>query len=73
MKIKSFECPRPIRNYKKKYLERQTLGQRVVFPIGPANQRIIFTLGLFMLRSFKSQHDVLYKRTLSELTFVFPY
>ena len=28
MKIKSFECPKSIRNYEKKYLERQTLGQQ---------------------------------------------
>ena len=41
MKIKSFECPKSIRNYEKKYLERQTLGPRVVCPIGPLNQRII--------------------------------
>jgi hypothetical protein len=28
IKIKCFECPKPIRNYKKKYcLEHQTLGQ----------------------------------------------
>ena len=36
MKIKSFECPKSIRNYKEKYLEHQTLGRRVVCPIGPA-------------------------------------
>ena len=30
-----------IRNYEKKYLERQMLGQRVIYPIGPANQHII--------------------------------
>ena len=42
MKIKSFECPKSIRNYeKKKYLEHQTFGQRVVCSIGSANQRII--------------------------------
>ena len=39
MKIKSFECPKSIRNHeKKKYLEGQALGQRVVCPIGPENQ-----------------------------------
>ena len=27
MKVKSSECPKSIRNYEKKYLERQTLGQ----------------------------------------------
>ena len=31
MKVKSFECPKSIRNYEKKYLEHQTLG-----PISPA-------------------------------------
>ena len=40
-KIKSFECPKSIRNYEKKYLELQMLGRQVVCPIGPANQRII--------------------------------
>ena len=41
IKINSFEYPKSIRNYeKKKYLERQTLGRRVVCPIGPANQHI---------------------------------
>ena len=34
MKIKSFECPKSIRNYETKIL--QTLGRRVVCPIGPA-------------------------------------
>ena len=28
-----------IRNYEKKYLERQTLGRQVICPIGPTNQR----------------------------------
>ena len=42
MKIKSFECPKSVRNYEKKYLERQTLGLRSICPIGPANQLIIF-------------------------------
>ena len=33
MKIKSFECPKSIRNYeKKKYLERQTLGNESFVP-----------------------------------------
>ena len=42
MKIKNFECPKSIRNYEKNiYLEHQMLGQRVVYPIGPANQRIV--------------------------------
>ena len=41
MKIKIFECPKSIRNYEEKYLERQTLGRRVVCLIGPANQRIL--------------------------------
>ena len=41
MKIKSFECPKSIKKYFKKNLERQTLGRRVVCPIAPANQRII--------------------------------
>ena len=41
IKLKSFECPKSIKNYEKKYLERQTLGRRVICPIGPANQRII--------------------------------
>ena len=41
MKIKSFEYPKSIRNYGKKYLEHQPLGLRFVCPIGPANQRII--------------------------------
>ena len=36
MKIKTFERPKSIGNYEK-YLERQTLGQRV----SPTNQRII--------------------------------
>ena len=36
IRIKSFECPKSIRNYKEKYLEHQTLGRRVVCPIGPA-------------------------------------
>ena len=41
MKIMGFECPKSIRNYEKKYLERQMLGRRVVCPIGPANQHIM--------------------------------
>ena len=40
MKIKSFEYPKSIRNYEKKYLERLTLGGRVVCPMDPANQHI---------------------------------
>ena len=43
MKVKSFEFPMSITNYeKKKYLERQTLGRRVICLIGPANKRILF-------------------------------
>ena len=42
MKTKSFECPKSIRNYEKKYLERQMLGQLFICPIGPANQLITF-------------------------------
>ena len=41
MKIKSFECPKSIRNYDKRYLACQMLGWRVVCTIGSANQRII--------------------------------
>ena len=42
MKTNSFECPKYYeRYYEKKNLEHQTLGGRVVCPIGPANQRII--------------------------------
>ena len=41
MKMKSFECPKSIRNYEKKYLECQTLGRQFICPIGPANQRIV--------------------------------
>ena len=41
MKIKSFECPKSIKNHEKQYLERQTLDRQVVCPFGPANQRII--------------------------------
>ena len=41
MKIKSFECPKSIRDTRKKYLERQTLGQQFIFPIVPAAERII--------------------------------
>ena len=48
MKIKSFECPKSIKNYKKKYLERQKLGRLVVCPIGPANQRIILWIVKFL-------------------------
>ena len=44
MKIKSFECPKSIRNYEKKYLEHQTLGRRVICPREPANQRIILQI-----------------------------
>ena len=43
MKKKRFECPKSIGNYekrKKKCLESQTLGRRVICPIDPANQRI---------------------------------
>ena len=36
MKIKSFECPKSIRNNEKKYLEHQTLGWPAACPIGPA-------------------------------------
>ena len=42
MKIKSFECPRSIRNYEKK--KCHMLGQRVVCPIGPAIQCIILQI-----------------------------
>ena len=50
MKIKSFECPKSIKNYEKKYLECQMLGRRVICPIGPANERITYTVdfGSFM-------------------------
>ena len=50
MKILSFECPKSIRNYEKKYLERKTLGQWVVCPIGPGNQSII----LYIVWNYKS-------------------
>ena len=43
MKIKSLECPTSVRNYEKKYLESQRVGELVVCPIGPANQHIILT------------------------------
>ena len=49
MKIKSFECPKSIRNYeKKRYLECKMLGRLVVCPIGPANQRIILLIVGFL-------------------------
>ena len=45
MKIKSFECPKSIRNHeKKKYLEGQALGQRVVCHIGLANQHMYYII-----------------------------
>ena len=37
----TIESPKPITNDEKKYLERQTLDQQIVCPIGPANQCII--------------------------------
>ena len=38
IKIKTFECPKSIRNYeKKKYLECQGLGRQFVCPIGQVN------------------------------------
>ena len=40
-KIKSFDCPKSIKIKKNKYTEHQTLGRRFVWPIVPANQRII--------------------------------
>ena len=51
MKIKSFECPKSIRNDEKKYFERQILGRQVVCPIGPANQRIILQIIGFQVGS----------------------
>ena len=40
--VKSFELPYVYKKLqKKKYLEHQMLGRRVVCPIGPANQCII--------------------------------
>ena len=42
IKTKNFECPKSIRNYeKKKILEHQMLGRRVICPSYPANQGII--------------------------------
>ena len=50
-KIKSFECPKSIRNYeKKKCLEHQTLGQWVVCSIDPASQRITLKIVGFIYR-----------------------
>ena len=50
MKIKSFEPPKSIRNYKKQTnLECQTLGRQVVYPIGPANQCIILQIVRFLV------------------------
>ena len=51
MKIKSFECPaKSIRNCKKKkYLECQTLGRRVICPFDPANQRIVLQIDGFLV------------------------
>ena len=56
MKIKSFECPKSLRNYERKYLESQTLGQRVVCPIGPANQHIILQIVGFQKTQKKRQN-----------------
>ena len=53
MKIKSFECPKSYKKiWKKKYLERQMLGQRVVCPKSPANQRIILYIVGFLVVSY---------------------
>ena len=74
MKIKSFECPKSIRYYeKKKYLEHQALGRRVVCPISPANQRIIlqivgFLLGLVRLHTMQWT-KVIFERTFLHLCF----
>ena len=46
-KMKSFDCPKSIRSYEKKYMECQMLGQRVICPIGPANQCIILQTDRF--------------------------
>ena len=42
MKIKSFDCPKSIEDYEKKYLEHQTIGCRVIHPIEPANQGLLY-------------------------------
>ena len=55
MKIKSFECPKSIRDMRKKYLERQTLGQQVVCPIGPVHKAAYYIVDCQILRvGFKS-------------------
>ena len=52
MKIKSFES---IRNYEEKYLERQTLGRRVVCLICPADQGITLQTVGFLDHSARHQ------------------
>ena len=55
IKIKSFECPKFIRNYEKNlWLEHQTLDWWVVCPIDPATQRIILKIVEFQLKSIFS-------------------
>ena len=49
IKIKSFECPKSIRNYKKNDAWNITLGPQVICPSEPANQRCKRT---FILTSF---------------------
>ena len=39
IKIKSFECPKSIRNYEKKCLEHQTLGRWLSWTNEPPNER----------------------------------
>ena len=57
MKIKSFKFLMSIRNYEK-YLERQTLGRRVVCPIVPTSQRIILKIvGFLIIRFGRKLHE----------------
>ena len=51
MKIKNFECHKSKRNYRKKYLERQTLGRRVVFVLS-AQQTTVLYCRLSNFRNF---------------------
>ena len=48
-KIKSFECPKSLRKFKKKYcLEHQMLGRRFICHIVPATQRNILEIDGFL-------------------------
>ena len=49
------ENKKSIRAYEKKYLECQMLGRRVICPIGPANERITYTVdfGSFMQHAIR--------------------